>query len=407
MVQIVLQSEPQRDRQPEPSPQPRERVRLEEDRAGLAAWKRWGPYLSERQWGTVREDYSADGDAWDYFPHDHARSRAYRWGEDGLAGIQRRRAAALPGAGAVERPRPDPQGAPVRPDQRRGQPRRGRQGAVLLPRRHADALVPEDALQVSAARVSLRAAGRGEPPPRHATQPEFELLDTGVFDDDRYFDVFVEYAKAGAGRHADARHRRTTAARRPPTLHLLPQLWFRNTWSWTRGRARSRRSIAAGRRCDRASEHRELGRLSLVLRRRAGAAVLRERDQRAAGSTASTDADGYFKDAFHEYVVHGDATRSTRERTRHQGGGALSRSTVPAGGSVRVRAAADDRRRCATPFADFDERLRAAARARPTSSTPDCSADIDRRRRAAGAAAGVRRHDLEQAVLLLRRAASG
>ena len=86
-MQIVLQSEPQGDRRPELSPQPHERARLQEDRAGLAAWKFWGPYLSERQWGTVREDYSPHGNAWDDFSHDQARSRAYRWGEDGIGGI--------------------------------------------------------------------------------------------------------------------------------------------------------------------------------------------------------------------------------------------------------------------------------------------------------------------------------
>ena len=91
--------------------------RLAEARQGVP-WRRWGPYLSERQWGTVREDYSADGDAWDYFPHDHARSRAYRWGEDGIAGFGDDQLQSVPRPRAVERPRPDPQGAAVRPDQR-------------------------------------------------------------------------------------------------------------------------------------------------------------------------------------------------------------------------------------------------------------------------------------------------
>ena len=111
--------------------------KLENGLRQASDWYLWGPYLSERQWGTVREDYSADGDAWSYLPHDHARSRAYRWGEDGMAGFSRRRAAAVPGAGAVERPRPDPQGADVRPDRRRGQPRRGRQGVLVVPRRRS------------------------------------------------------------------------------------------------------------------------------------------------------------------------------------------------------------------------------------------------------------------------------
>ena len=96
---------------------PAERDRVRTDNA---AWTRWGPYLSERAWGTVREDYSADGDAWDYLPHDHARSRAYRWNEDGLAGICDDKGRALLRAGPLERARPDPQGAPVRPDRHRG-----------------------------------------------------------------------------------------------------------------------------------------------------------------------------------------------------------------------------------------------------------------------------------------------
>ena len=120
-----------------------EHRRLEENRTGAANWLGWGPYLSERQWGTVREDYSAGGDAWDYFPHDQARSRAYRWGEDGIAGICDERQRLCFCAGAVERRRPDPQGADVRPHQQRGQSRRGRQGVLVLPRQHPDALLHE------------------------------------------------------------------------------------------------------------------------------------------------------------------------------------------------------------------------------------------------------------------------
>ena len=94
--------------------------RLEDGLLQASDWYRWGPYLSERQWGTVREDYSADGDAWDYVPHEHARSYAYRWGEDGLAGFSDVHAAALPQPGAVERPRPDPEGAGLRADRGAG-----------------------------------------------------------------------------------------------------------------------------------------------------------------------------------------------------------------------------------------------------------------------------------------------
>ena len=129
--------------------------RLEEAREQAVPWRKWGPYLSERQWGTVREDYSADGDAWEFFPHEHARSRAYRWGEDGIAGIsddEQRLCLALAlwnGRDPILKERL------FGSDQRRRQSRRGRQGALLLSRCHADAFLSEDALQVSAAGISL------------------------------------------------------------------------------------------------------------------------------------------------------------------------------------------------------------------------------------------------------------
>ena len=135
------------------------------DQRRKAHWNRWGPFLSARAWGTVREDYSPDGTAWDYFPHDHARSRAYRWSEDGLAGHQRSPSARLLRPGALERERPDPEGAALRPDQLRGQPRRGRQGVLVLSRLDAHALLPEVPLQVPAGGVPLRAPARGEPAP--------------------------------------------------------------------------------------------------------------------------------------------------------------------------------------------------------------------------------------------------
>ena len=152
----------------EPTNDTAEQLRLNDAREQKVPWKRWGPYLSERQWGTVREDYSEGGDAWNYFTHDQARSRAYRWGEDGLAGIsddQQRLCFALAlwnGKDPILKERA------VRPDQQRGQPRRGRQGVLLLPRQHADALVHEVPLQVPAGRVPLRRPRRDQPRPRPA-----------------------------------------------------------------------------------------------------------------------------------------------------------------------------------------------------------------------------------------------
>ena len=142
--------------------------RLENGLRQAGDWYHWGPYLSERQWGTVREDYSAHGTAWEYLPHDHARSRAYRWGEDGLAGFSRRRAAALPRARALERARPDPEGAHLRADREPGQPRRGRQGVLVVPRRNAEPLLESLALPLSAGCVPVRAARRGERSARQA-----------------------------------------------------------------------------------------------------------------------------------------------------------------------------------------------------------------------------------------------
>ncbi len=127
-----------------------ENVRLDEARDRKVPWKKWGPYLSERQWGTVREDYSESGDAWNYFTHDHARSRAYRWGEDGLAGISDDRQSLCFRAGALERQRPDSERTPLRAEQQRGESRRGCQGVLLLSRFDADPLVHEVPLQVPA-----------------------------------------------------------------------------------------------------------------------------------------------------------------------------------------------------------------------------------------------------------------
>ena len=197
-----------------------------------APWKKWGPYLSERQWGTVREDYSDDGDAWNYFTHDQARSRAYRWGEDGLAGIsddQQRLCFALALWNGKD---------PILKERLFGLTNsEGNHGEDVKEYyfyldSHADALVHEVPVQVSAGGVSRTTTWSRRTARRGRHELEYELLDTGVFDDDRYFDVFVEYAKASP---EDILIQITRAQPRPrsrPTLHVLPTLWFRNTWSW-------------------------------------------------------------------------------------------------------------------------------------------------------------------------------
>ena len=157
--------------------------RLAEARGARTAWRRWGPYLSERQWGTVREDYSASGDAWNYFTARPGALARLPLGRGRPRRHLRRPAAALLRARAVERQGSDPQGAAVRPDQQRRQSRRGRQGVLLLSRLDADALVHEVPVQVSAGGLSRTTTSSRRTRTREPTELEYELLDTGVFDE--------------------------------------------------------------------------------------------------------------------------------------------------------------------------------------------------------------------------------
>jgi hypothetical protein len=207
-----------------------EHRRLEQARTGKAPWKAWGPYLSERQWGTVREDYSESGNAWDYFPHDQARSRAYRWGEDGIAGVcdeKQQLCVALAlwnGADPILKERmfglTNSQGNHGEDDKEYwfyldSTPTHS---YLKCQYKYPQRAYPYEDL------VSTN--GR-----RSKEEMEYELLDTGIFDEDRYFDVVVEYAKGAP----DDILMVVTAYNRGPdqaTLHVLPTLWFRNTWAW-------------------------------------------------------------------------------------------------------------------------------------------------------------------------------
>src|SRR6188768_2179662 len=207
-----------------------EQRRLNEARETKAPWKFWGPYLSERQWGTVREDYSSDGNAWDYFPHDHARSRAYRWGEDGIGGIsdeKQRLCFAL----ALWNGRD-----PILKERLFGLT--GNQG------NHGEDVKEYyfylDATPTGSYLKMLYKYPQAAFPyadlsdvnaQRSREKPEYELIDTGIFAENRYFDVVIEYAKAGP----DDILVRISATNRGPEsadLQVLPTLWFRNTWCW-------------------------------------------------------------------------------------------------------------------------------------------------------------------------------
>ena len=208
----------------------KEELRLKEARERSAHWKRWGPYLAERQWGTVREDYSPHGTAWDFFPHDHARSRAYRWGEDGLGGItdnHGRLCFALALWNGHDPILKERLFGLTGPEGNHGEDVKEyyfyldstpTHSYMKFLYKYPQAAFPYGTL--------IEENGR-----RDRQAPEFELIDTGVFDGDRYFDVLVEYAKAAP----DDLLIRVTAVNRGPgeaTLHLLPTLWYRNTWSW-------------------------------------------------------------------------------------------------------------------------------------------------------------------------------
>ncbi|HET7057077.1 MAG TPA: glucosidase, partial [Nitrospiraceae bacterium] len=207
-----------------------EAQRLEESAGRKTHWKRWGPYLSERAWGTVREDYSPDGTAWESFPHDHARSRAYRWNEDGLAGISDRHqficfALALwNGRDPIVKERLF--------------------GLTGLEGNHGEDVKEYyfylDSTPTHSYMKYLYKYPQSEFPyarlveenrRRGRCDPEFELMDTGVFDQDRYFDVFVEYAKATSD-DLLIRIEIVNRGPEPAELTVLPTIWFRNTWSW-------------------------------------------------------------------------------------------------------------------------------------------------------------------------------
>ena len=207
-----------------------EHRRLDESRDGTVAWKHWGPYLSERAWGTVREDYSRDGTAWDYFPHDHARSRAYRWGEDGIAGISddyQNLCFALALWNGQDPILKERFFGLAGPEGNHGEDVKEYYAYLDSTPTHSYMRMRYKYPQCAFPYADL-AATNGS---RSKEERGYELIDTGVFAEDRYFDVEVAYAKAGP----DDLLVRITATNRGPdaaALHLLPTLWFRNTWSW-------------------------------------------------------------------------------------------------------------------------------------------------------------------------------
>ncbi|MEZ6243113.1 MAG: glucosidase [Phycisphaerales bacterium] len=324
-----------------------ERERLAEADAGRAAWRRWGPYLAERQWGTVREDYSPDGSAWDSFPHDHARSRAYRWGEDGIAGFcddQQRLCLSLAlwnGADPILKER-------------------------LFGLTNAEGNHGEDVKELyyyldatpthSYMRMLYKYPHRAFPyeqlirenRERGIGGREFEIHDTNMFAEGRYFDVEIEYAKASPD---DVLMRITVHNRGPEAapIHVLPHLWFRNTWSWEDGAERP--MIELGRDGSLRATHATLGEYRLHVD--VDATPLFCENETNARRLYGVDREGPFKDGINDRVVHADASAATTEGpgTKAAFHAVLD---VPAGGSlvVRVRLTPDA---VEPPFDRFDE----------------------------------------------------
>src|SRR5579862_4601127 len=303
--------------------------RLEEARLG-APWRRWGPYVSDRQWGTVREDYSADGDAWAYFPHEHARSRAYRWGEDGLGGFGDDHLYLCLGLALWN------ERDPILKERLYGlNNSEGNHGEDVKEIYYYLDATPSHSYmrmlykypQAEFPYQRLVAESRRRGP----ADPEFELVDTGIFDAGRYFDVEIEYAKAGI----DDILMQVTAHNCGPDsapLRLIPQLWARNIWSWQPGAAKPR--LAAEGNAAVAVEHPNLVPMRLVLD---GAPELLFCDNDTnTGLLYGQQRAGYPKDAIHDYVVGGAAASVNPARCGTKVA-AHYRFVVPPGGQVRVR----------------------------------------------------------------------
>jgi hypothetical protein len=328
--------------------QTNEQKRLNDAREKGVPWKKWGPYLSERQWGTVREDYSQDGNAWDHFTHDQARSRAYRWGEDGLAGISDDKQQ-LCFAVALWNGRD-----PILKERLFGLTNgEGNHGEDVKEYYFYLDSTPTHSYM----KYLYKYPQQGFPyrdlvetnRRRSREEFEYELLDTGVFDDDRYFDVFVEFAKADP---EDILIRITAHNRGPETaeLHVLPTLWFRNTWSWDEGDAKPKLSQARNGAV--VASHQRLG--EHTLRCEDNPEILfTENESNASRLWGNPNSSPYVKDAFHHYVISGnqEAVNPSKTGTKAAAHYGLE---VPAGSSkaVRLRLSA---KLAADPFSAFDQ----------------------------------------------------
>jgi len=312
-----------------------EQVRLSDAREKKAPWKKWGPYLSERQWGTVREDYSEGGNAWDYFSHDQARSRAYRWGEDGLAGIsddQQRLCFAVALWNGKDPILKERLFGLTNSESNHGEDVKEYYFYLDSTPTHSYMKYlykyPQAAYPYGDLVKTSHERGRNE--------MEYELLDTGVFNEHRYFDVFVEYAKESPEDmliQISVHNRGPEAAE----IHLLPTLWFRNQWSWNGGLERPvlrDASTIAARRVVEAVDS-KLGKLYLSAEGDA-ALLFTENETNTQRIFGVPNRSPFVKDSFDNYIVHGQTDAVNPDKTGTKAA-AHYRLTVNAGESQVVR----------------------------------------------------------------------
>ena len=327
-----------------------EEQRLQQDRDRTAHWKRWGPYLSERQWGTVREDYSPDGSAWEYFPHEHARSRAYRWGEDGIAGIsdnhQRLCFAIALWNGAD----------PILKERIFGlSGNEGNHGEDVKDYYFYLDNTPTHSYMKYLYKYPQAAFPYTqiveENSQRDRNSPEFELIDTGVFNDDRYFDVFVEYAKNSP---EDILIKVNIINRGPEekTLHLLPTLWFRNTWSWNNDEKPFLKVLSDNDFSVIEASHPTLGNRWLYCEK-ATELLFTENETNFERLFSVDNASPYVKDGINDYVVNNrESVNPGRVGTKFSAYYVLS---IPAGETKTIRLRLSDAANLTQPFGtDFD-----------------------------------------------------
>jgi mannosylglycerate hydrolase MGH1-like protein len=331
-----------------------EHTRLEESRERTAHWKRWGPYLSERAWGTVREDYSPYGSAWEYFPHDHARSRAFRWNEDGIAGISDRHQKICFALALWN------EQDPILKERLFGLTgNEGNHGEDVKEYYFYLDSTPTHSYMKYLYKYPQRAYPYAdlveENRRRGKGSREYELLDTGVFGDNRYFDVQVEYAK-GSPEDLLVRIVVSNRGAERARVRVLPTLWFRNTWSW--GGDAPKPTLRAADDADDVVEivEPEYGRRWLACDEPADLLVT-ENETNNRRLFNADNAAPFVKDAIHDYIVHGrlDAVNPERVGTKVAAHYALD---IPGGGSVTLRLRLSDARPSAGVGRDFDRVFR-------------------------------------------------